>query len=84
MGSRKPRYMRIIYFDRDARTANVSSEIITNDTEVNHRTSELQRGGRSVYVQTTEPVRDVNDVPPVNRVLAQLPAGFSHDPGLSW
>ena len=84
MGSRKPRYMRIIYYDRATGTANVSREIITNDTDVNHRTAELQRDGRSVYVQMTEPVRDVNDVPSVERVLAQLPAGFSHDPGLRW
>lgn len=84
MGSRKPRYMRIVYYDRDAKTANVSREIITNDTEVTHRTSELQRGGRDVYVSVTESVRDIDDVPPVSRVLSQLPAGFTHDPGLSW
>jgi hypothetical protein len=84
MAPRKPRYMRVIYFDRDGRTANVSTAIITDDTDVNRRTVELQQTGRNVNVQTTEPVRDPQLVPSLDAVLAQLPAGYTRDPNLSW
>lgn len=83
MSARKPRYFRVIYYDRDQYTCNVS-EIICDDTAVTNRTCELKKTGRNVNISTTEPQVDRNDVPSIEQILKTLPAGYRHDPGLSW
>ena len=83
MPARKPRYFRVIYYDRDNLTCNVSG-IICDDTAVTNRTRELQKTGRNVNISTTEPQVDSNDVPSIESLLKMLPAGYRHDPELSW
>lgn len=83
MPARKPRYLRVIYYDRDKLTCNVS-EIISDDRAVNNRTCELQEAGRNVNISTTKPEMDSSKVPSIAFQLEQLPSGYRHDPDLSW
>ena len=83
MPSRRPRYFRVIYYDRDKCTCNVSG-INCDDTAVTERTCQLQQQGRNVNISTTNPEKDRTEVPSVESLLGQLPDGYEHDPDLSW
>lgn len=83
MSIRKPRYFRVIYYDRDQLTCNIS-EIITDDTEVSRRTCKLQDTGRNINISTTDPQRDINKVPSKESLLRELPKGYKYAPDLSW
>lgn len=83
MPARKPRYFRVIYYDRDQLTYNISA-IISDDTAVTNRTCELQKTGRKVSISTTNPQMDSKQVPSIEFLLGQLPNGYRHDPNLSW
>ena len=83
MSARKPRYFRVIYYDRDQLTCNVS-EIISDDTAVTNRTCELQEAGRNVNISTTDPQVDRENVPSIDSLLKMFPAGYRHDPNLFW
>ncbi len=83
MPVRKPRYFRVIYYDRDKSTCNVS-EIISDDTAVTNRTCELQKAGRNVNISATNPQVDRKKVPSFEYLLKTLPAGYRHDPNLFW
>lgn len=83
MPARKPRYFRVIYYDRDKLTCNVS-QIISDDTAVTNRTCELQKAGRNVNISTTDPQLDMQKVASIESLLKELPLGYRHDPNLSW
>lgn len=83
MPARRPRYMRVIYYDRDQHTCNVSG-VITDDTAITNRTCELQESGRNVNISTTKPEIDSGKVPSKEALLKQLPEGYRYDPELSW
>ncbi len=83
MPARKPRYFRVIYYDRDKRTCNISG-ITCDNTAVTERTCQLQQLGRNANISTTSPETDKNQVPSVESLLRQLPDGYTHDPDLSW
>lgn len=83
MPSRKPRYLRVIYLDRDQKTGNVS-EVICDDTAVTNRTCKLQKAGRHINITTTKPQVVRNNVPSIESLLQDLPDGYKHDPKLSW
>jgi hypothetical protein len=83
MAARKPRYFRVIYYDRDQLTCNIS-EIISDDTAVTNRTCELQETGRNVNISTTDPQVDRKNVPSIDSLLKMLPAGYRYDQDLSW
>jgi hypothetical protein len=83
MPARKPQYFRVIYFDQDKLTCNVS-QIISDDTAVTNRTCELQKAGRNVNVSTTDPQLDKKNVPSIESLLEKLPFGYRHDSDLSW
>jgi len=81
--ARKPRFFRVIYYDRDAKTFNVS-DIVSDDTAVTNRTFELQKVGRNVNITTTTPETDRERVPTPQVLFAGMPAGYRHDPNLRW
>lgn len=83
MPASKPRYLRVIYYDRDARTCN-ASRILTNDLPASARTCKLQRTDRNVNLSSTEPQKDRRKVPSIQSLMSKLPAGYRHDPTLSW
>lgn len=83
MPARKPRYMRVIYYDRDELTCNVSG-VITDDTAITNRTCELQESGRNVNISNTTPEIDCSKVPSKESLLKELPEGYQYDPGLFW
>jgi hypothetical protein len=83
MPARKPRYFRVIYYDRDKCTCNISG-ITCDDTAVTARTCQLQQQGRNVNISTTDPETDKSRVPSAESLLRQLPDGYTHDPELSW
>lgn len=83
MSTRKPRYFRVIYYDRDKLTCNVS-DIISDDSFVSSRTCELQASGREVNISTTDPQVDRRNVPSIESLLEMLPNGYRYDPKLFW
>ena len=83
MPARKPRYFRVIYYDQDQLTCNVSA-VISDDTAVTKRTCDLQKAGRNVNISTTNPQMDSKTVPSIDSLLKTLPGGYRHDPDLSW
>jgi hypothetical protein len=83
MSARKPRYFRVIYYDRDKLTCNVS-QVVSDDTAVTSRTCELQKAGRNVNISTTGPQLDKKDVPSIDSLLRTLPPGYRYDPDLFW
>ena len=83
MSARKPRYFRVVYLDRDAKTCNVS-DIVTDDTVVTNETVRLQGNGRNVNISTTEPQKDMKRVPSAESLLKNMPTGYVYDPNLYW
>jgi hypothetical protein len=83
MGARKPRYMRVVYLDRDA-----DRERLDGDHHGRQRGEPADRGaatdGRNVSVQPTAPVLDRASVPSVEALVALFPEGYTRDPNLSW
>ena len=78
----KRQFFRVIYYDRDARTFNVS-EVMSDDRLVTDRTVELQRS-RQVNITSTNPETDPKKVPSLEKLLTEIPAGYRHDPKLRW
>lgn len=83
MPTRKVKYFRVIYYDRDNLTCNIS-EIITDDTEINEKTCNLLYKGRNVNVSATVAQIDRNKVDSKESLLKTLPRGYRYDPNLSW
>ena len=65
------RFFRIIYYDRDARTFNIS-EVVSDDTSETDRTVELRKIGRNVNISTTTPETDGKRVPSVQELTARM------------
>ena len=76
----KPKHFRIMFFDDEACTMNVS-EITADDEAVTDRTAELQHSGRLVHISTTTPQADIDQVPSAE---GQYLAEFERDPNLRW
>ena len=81
--SRRPRYFRIVYYDRDAKTFN-ASEVVTDDSATADRTVELQMSGRNVNISTTNLELAPENVPTLEMLFRGAPDGYKHDPHLRW
>ena len=83
MPTRKPRYFRVIYYDRDALKIGIS-EIITDDTAVTERTCQLKNAGKNVNISTTGPEKDIRKVPSIDDLVRNLLPGYTYDPSVRW
>ena len=78
----KPRYYRAIFYDDDNKCFGVSNIIIScNDlTDV---TCILQRRGLNVHMSTTEPKKDINEVPSVESLIQSLKGSYTYDESMT-
>lgn len=76
-------YFRVIYKDNKNKTFNVS-KIITDDSSITKRTSELIKKGRDVNISTTDIFKDKTKVPSIEEVKADVKFDYDFDSNLKW
>jgi hypothetical protein len=80
---RRLKYFRAILCDDETLAFGVS-EVMSDETSLVKRTTEMQQQGRRVHICTTNPCSDLFEVPGRERVIREAPIGYHFNASVRW